>query len=99
MFGKLFDWLTGSTTIEGTPSIQPNPSSVASVKYDVGTTYFIESEEFPVNSFTDQILQTAPVGFTIPNPTNVFLEPGTKQVEKTANTKSSNSPNKKGCSN
>jgi hypothetical protein len=95
MFNIFKQWLNGSSVIQGTPSVQPNPSSVAEIKYYKGHEV---SYHQPLNAYSDKLMTIAPVGFSEQNPTQIkWNTPPTAQVVKTPEIRTSNAPKGRDC--
>jgi hypothetical protein len=95
LFNIFKQWLTGSSEVEGTKSVQPNPSSVAPVinysQYEIKNT---ENE----NQYSDKYFQVAPVGFSIPNPVNMEITfPRQQTIIRTPDVRTSSAPKGSDC--
>lgn len=92
--GLFKDIFSRSTTISGTPSIQPTPVHFAGTNYTFG---FIVREPHLQHGTTDAIMQTSIAGFSIPNPVVINGLPTNPTVIGTTSTRTSDAPKKGGC--
>ena len=86
-------WLMGSRTIEGTPSVQPNGATVATLNHEIKHR---AQEAFLGNAGKDIWMQVGVVGWSEPNPTFLNGIPVNGPITGTPDIRTTDAPTRKG---